>query len=136
VSRVEKRKRNNCHLHAGDHGEGAGHARAGLHGQPAVDGEDLLRIGDALFGQVGRPGLLVGRQFGVVDQQGLHGRHVDLSARGVQRVGQLPQTLVDERRVGLHAAGLDGLHLAPTVGIDGAGNFPAVHLDLKKRENQ
>ena len=117
VSRVEKRKRNNCHLHAGDHGEGAGHARAGLHGQPAVDGEDLLRIGDALFGQVGRPGLLVGRQFGVVDQQGLHGRHVDLSARGVQltapknqvsplkkknqstdsyRVGQLPQTLVDE----------------------------------------
>ena len=117
MSRVEKRKRNNCHLHAGDHGEGAGHARAGLHGQPAVDGEDLLRIGDALFGQVGRPGLLVGRQFGVVDQQGLHGRHVDLSARGVQltapknqvsplkkknqstdsyRVGQLPQTLVDE----------------------------------------
>ena len=41
-------------------------------------------MGDALFGQIGRPGLLLGRQFGAVGQHGPHGRRVDLSGRRVQ----------------------------------------------------
>ncbi len=76
------------YLHVGGHEDGTVDANVGLHGQPTDQGDaGAAGTGDALCGQIGRPGLLLGRQFGVLGQQRPHGGHVDLSARAVQLCG-------------------------------------------------